>query len=641
MRLNTLPIESVLHISKYIWDFPTHVVIEYGWIEIVHTYAQNGMDLDEVDYNGDTPLHIASRLGRLDIVKYLVHKKVKWDIQNLSNATPFELAICQRQIPVIIFLAENTDVDVSSVRKSDVFKLISKGELETIKFLIRKGFVLDLNNFGYMFYAINSGSIPMLQYLLDQGMNINITFTTSSYGDGYNAINLASIHGNLDVVRFLVENGIDLNAENPFHTTPLHEAVTYDNFSVVQYLVENGAYVNARKGVYDNTTSLHIASARGKDVTVEYLLEHGADALIEDSNSTRSTPLCEAVSNGHFSTTKILINHMANLNFNLQEKSLLQLAVKSGSIDTLLILLDNSTHLVRKDKDYGEALELAIDRNNIDMVYLLLSYGASVSERNHLGKTPLYVAAGKGNIDIIMLLLKRGADIHITHALFGRTPLHYAVVCQQTEAVKVLVEHLVKINSKDIIDLTEDNGDSALSMATLMNNTNVIRYLIENGADISIKNRCGQTPLHIAATYCNINIVGYLLLQDADVHIKDDNGDTPLHIATMQLTDNPNRKLCTIRLLTGFGSDVNATGNNGSTPLMNAIYSRSDLDLIEHLLDCGADTHAVNHAGQDALHVLLAMHNEFRYDEASVLSIASKLKKCCSSHSNHCKLLHY
>ena len=73
------------------------------------------------------------------------------------------------------------------------------------------------------------------------------------------------------------------------------------------------------------------------------------------------------------------------------------------------------------------------------------------------------------------------------------------------------------------------------------------------------------------------------------------------------------------------GADVNATGINGFTPLINAIASGSDVNVIEYLLKCGADVHAVDDDGSNALHTLLYIDNERNYDEASVLRIVQKL----------------
>jgi ankyrin repeat protein len=65
----------------------------------------------------------------------------------------------------------------------------------------------------------------------------------------------------------------------------------------------------------------------------------------------------------------------------------------------------------------------------------------------------------------------------------------------------------------------------------MIGNLDVVKYLVEKGADVKAANNYGNTPLHLAADNCNLDIVKYLLEKGADVKAANKVGNTPLHLA--------------------------------------------------------------------------------------------------------------
>ena len=92
---------------------------------------------------------------------------------------------------------------------------------------------------------------------------------------GYTVLRLAARGGRLSEVKYLVENGADVNTrDNYVYYTVLHEAAGYGHLSEVKYLVENGADVNATtKG---GRTTLDTAACRGYRDVARYLRSVGA-----------------------------------------------------------------------------------------------------------------------------------------------------------------------------------------------------------------------------------------------------------------------------------------------------------------------------------------------------------------------------
>lgn len=110
--------------------------------------------------------------------------------------------------------------------------------------------------------------------------------------------------------------------------------------------------------------------------------------------------------------------------------------------------------------------------------------------------------------------------------------------------------------------------------------------------DINAIGRAGRTLLIHAALYRRIDVANYLLENGADMLIKDKNGFTALHAAVTAKSYEIAKNLLE------YGAPVNIKDNFGNVPLMRA--SHFSLDIITLLLDCGADCMMENNFGVSA-----------------------------------------
>jgi ankyrin repeat protein len=120
--------------------------------------------------------------------------------------------------------------------------------------------------------------------------------------------------------------------------------------------------------------------------------------------------------------------------------------------------------------------------------------------------------------------------------------------------------------------------------------------LIDQGADVNVKNIGGWTPLHRACRYGLVEVAMALLEKGADLHAKTSDGQTPLHRACV------NGHAEVAMALLEKGADVHVKDNIGWTPLHNACYD-GRAEVVQTLLEKGADLHAEDKFGQTPLHI--------------------------------------
>lgn len=183
-----------------------------------------------------------------------------------------------------------------------------------------------------------------------------------------------------------------------------------------------------------------------------------------------------------------------------------------------------------KDKDGWTALICAAANNDHKSSELLIKAGAEVNVKDNLGWTPLmYAADVKLGVEMVSLLLDNGADPNIRNN-DGDTPLIRAVsgnynATSRIATIKLLVEKGADIHAIDA------KGRSALIIAVVNGNAEIISFLLSKGAILESVDQEGKTPLMWAATKGNLEIVKLLLAKGADITKTSKEGKTALNYA--------------------------------------------------------------------------------------------------------------
>jgi ankyrin repeat protein len=252
---------------------------------------------------------------------------------------------------------------------------------------------------------------------------------------------------------------------------------------------------------------------------------------------------------------------------------------------------------VRSD-DGSTALLWSAHWNDVETARLLIRAGANANVANDFGMTPLSRACTNGSAPLVELLLGAGANPDTAIAT-GETPIMTCAGSGAADAVRTLVARGADVNAKE-----PSQNQTALMWAAAERYPNVVRLLIEAGAQLQARTKQGFTALHFAAREGDLAGVRQLLTAGVNVNTLSRPDEPPG--AGQGREEGPAGGAAgggsAGRSATGTprGPAYQATVSAGSTPLLVATV-RGHVALALFLLDQGADPNVLD-AGFTPLH---------------------------------------
>ena len=298
-------------------------------------------------------------------------------------------------------------------------------------------------------YDINSGSVNLgkaMMWAAKNNMELAVRvllargLPTKGNTDAQLSLIIAAEDGYPNIVRHLLDAGVEVDGTNHRGQTALSWAALNGHKPVVQLLIERGADVNWRTS--DDFSALMDAAYKGHESVVSLLLQAGAELEAETTPKRRA--LHYAAREQQPQIVSILLGRGAKTHFyDSDGKTPFLYAASNRDEVTMKLLLEAGTDVNAIDhRDKRSALWLVSTAAKAEIIRLLLDHGADVDARDTYEKTPLINAADWGNKMVVRMLLEAGADPNAEAQ--GRTASQFA----QRGGGQSLVELLEQFGAK-------------------------------------------------------------------------------------------------------------------------------------------------------------------------------------------------
>ncbi|KAL8820842.1 MAG: hypothetical protein Q9191_007431 [Dirinaria sp. TL-2023a] len=277
------------------------------------------------------------------------------------------------------------------------------------------------------------------------------------------------------------------------------------------------------------------AAGKGDEPRVRELLAEGSPRADVLRDALR-VALQRAAGRGHESLTRLLLEERAEVNDVLEgEIPPLYRAAELGRDRIVRVLLEHGASTSTRDKAKRTALFPAAQRNHRIILRLLLEAGADVNVKDEDDQNLMLCLASersekalKWGSEIVQILLQTDLNLEARDK-DGRTALLWAAATGKEALAKLLL--LGRIRNNADIDATNNRGKTALHLAVESKNNRLelVKVLLENGANVHARSDGGWTALHNAAEKGYVDVASLLLQWKANVNATTSSGMTSLH----------------------------------------------------------------------------------------------------------------
>ena len=485
---------------------------EEGDLPTLERLLKEGITPNDINYSAFWPLMAAAEAGRTAAARLLIEAGAEVDAANIDGLTALMVA------------ARN-------------------GRLEAVKLLVEKGaYVKAADNDGLSAgkMASDAGNVEVVAYLkkhgFDSGADKYIRMIREEHYKQFTGADFikAVEENNRELVLLFIKAGINMAApaKSPhFETTAMEEAIKAGHADMVKLMIENGLDVNSARRRGD--PPLALAVRQGRNEIVKLLLKAGAS--VKRAKPRDEPVLFTAVSHQNLELTRLLLDAGAEMYAERNYCCMAQ-AVKDKSGAIVRLLLDKGYALDRCRDDakipsllidepdreeaklllprfggdvYGPLLIRKLLQSDERAVSLIMQYKPDLHARAD-GITVLTSAAYAGNRMVVKACLDAGADVNAGDDRKAGALLHaagsYGTTAEKDrlEIVRMLLDKGAQVNAGD------DNGATPLMMAAANDRPKIALLLIERGADVNARAATGETALAIASAR-NLNGIAALL----------------------------------------------------------------------------------------------------------------------------------
>lgn len=406
-------------------------------------------------------------------------------------------------------------------------------------------------------------------------------------GSAFDAVTWALIEktDNETVQYLLTKKGNGVNKLTHDGRTYIFWAAYKNNLEMMQYLMDKGA----KTDIVDDhgNTVLTFAATTGQLNTklYDFLIDYGSNPRIERNHSGANALLLVAP----FIKDLSLLNYFTSKGIDLKStdnngNGIFNYAAKTGNIKLMNYLIKEGIPYKEPAKDGGNAMIFASRgtrnvTNTIEVYEYLEKLGVTPNVVTKTGTTPLHsIAYGGKDLGLMDYFLSKGVNVNQADDK-GRTALTNALTRNSLEVVKHLIEKGADVNIKDakgnnlayhlIRSYRSNRFDEFQQKANLLS---------AHGLSIVEYQQDGNSLYHLALETNDVKLLQWVQKQNVDINVKNQNGLTPLHQAVMTAKDDS-----ILKYLLSIGADKTIKTNFEESvydlALENELLTKNNVDI--------------------------------------------------------------
>ena len=494
---------------------------EFGQLEIVRRLIDDHrLDVNAADEStGMTALHHAARTDQLDITQILMDHGADSSSSDSQGRTPIYYTLQGREFRCLeLFLNLDADTSVLDMQGMSVWHVAAhNGNVQALRILLSStedsasAINLKTKDGRTPLCASASSSKEAVSLLLSAGSSL-----TEVTSDGSSSLHYAVKSGSLDVVEFLIEKAMD-----PY-------AVTKDGSNALHYAVRGRLSGGMTADIIRLLLEIGVDPCQTRDEE-RTPLQDLVDVIKENSLSPDELDCLFAASQTLLKSSLEKSRSASDIKLGSELLYLACLYVFPSADEAVSSLLDSGMDPNVLFDDGKTALMAAARSGNGAILSNLIRHGADPCS-NDSGFKALMYACSYDHIDIVVRLRGTGMDWNnkTKAAVLGEqrtdvTALHIAAVSLYSS----ILEYLLKERLVSDINVRIGSGETPLLLAGWAGLSRNVSILLSNNVDTTCVNGLGDGAVHIAAACGHADVVSQLMRHGSDLGLQNNRGLTP------------------------------------------------------------------------------------------------------------------